>query len=124
VDCVRFVDAVLAELHGYDLPPIPRLDQDLSLHDRRATMEVCRLVSARYPNVTVRGPRLVEPGDVLVYRRGRAPGHVIIVGGDGVRAYHADEGVGVCYTGVGAVMSHVMRIWRPTEKARWCIPLR
>lgn len=119
VDCTNFVDAVLEEMHGLEPRVLPPFDPNGGVHDARGAAAMCRQISARYPNVTVRGPYPVESGDVLVYRRGRGAGHVLIVGLDPRAAWHADHGTGVCFTSVKLITPLIMRVWRPTEKESW-----
>jgi hypothetical protein len=122
-DCARFVDAVLAELYGLDLPDLPLLDPDLCLHRPRDAVLAARAMAARYPNRVVRGPAAwpPRPGDVVLYRRGRAPGHVLIAGARPAELWHCDLGVGVVRTGLGNVNGFVMRVWQMLEKDRWSI---
>lgn len=129
VDCVRFVDAVLMELHGQPLPPLTRLPQDLPLHDRRGVIRAVRRMCRRYPSQTLRGDTKLElePGDVLIVGRGRAPGHVGIVGKDTRMLWHALYGHHVCQSPVRVPGGIVLRVFRPTQKQSWCggsLPLR
>jgi cell wall-associated NlpC family hydrolase len=120
VDCVRFVDAVLMQLHGYCLPPLPRLAQDQPLHDRRGVMRATHQICRRYPHAKLRpSPSLeLEPGDVLIVARGDAPGHVGIVGADVRTMWHALYGHHVCASPVKQV-GDVVRVYRPSGKQTW-----
>jgi cell wall-associated NlpC family hydrolase len=122
VDCVRFVVAVLDELHGAALPPVQRLPQDAALHDRAGMMAVAHGIRQRYPHEVIE-PRAerIEPGDVVVFRVGAqsGPGHVAIAGSEGDRElWHACRGTGVARTSAAA-SSGILWIWRPTRKESW-----
>lgn len=122
VDCVRFVVGVLDELHGLTLPPVARLPQDASLHDRAGMMAAAHAIRLRYPHEVIDSKAaLVEAGDVVVMRVGQAggPGHVAIAGtGGGRELWHACNGAGVIRTSLAAVTG-VLWIWRPTRKESW-----
>lgn len=119
VDCVHFIDEVLLELAGRPpVEPLPRLPAAMSLHDRRGATRAVHSMARRHTIDVLRGARPTA-GDVLIYKRGAAPGHVLIVGPDERTAWHADEEVGVCFTSVVTVMKSVMRAYRPRYKEAW-----
>lgn len=120
VDCVRFVVGVMDELHGVNLPAIPRLPQDMSLHDRAGAMRVARAIEERYPHLVVGDGRL-EPGDVLVRKigAGGGPGHVMIMGVRPGEVWHATSGVGVVRASMAFPTDSLLHVWRPTEREHW-----
>lgn len=122
VDCVRFVVAVLDELHQQSPGPVPRLPQDMSIHDRMVAFSSAHLIAQRYPHEIIESqPGLIQSGDVVVFRMGIAggPGHVAIAGGrDARELWHSAAGVGVCRTSAAA-SGHILRIWRPTQREDW-----
>jgi len=123
VDCVRFVVGVLDELFRLDLPNIPRLPQDMSLHDREGAMRVARAIEERYPHTLIESVFEIEPGDVIVLRTGAGagPGHVLIAGSNPKQLWHASERVGVTTTSLAMFgpRFQVVRIWRPEGKDKW-----
>lgn len=67
-------------------------------------------------SVLLLGDVSVFPADVLVVRckHGKNPHHVLIVGPDGIKVYHAQSGAGVSWTGLGGVggMFDVTHVYR------------
>jgi cell wall-associated NlpC family hydrolase len=122
VDCVRFVVAVLDELHRMTRPAIRRLPQDASVHDRLGMMAAARAIRQRYPHAVIAaGAGAIEPGDVVVMQAGAAggPGHVAIAGPGGARElWHATSGAGVVCTSAAA-SANIVWIWRPLGKEAW-----
>lgn len=119
VDCIRLVDALLQSTFGLNLSPLPREAQDAAFHDPKVVVRVRRLIKDRFKSVSVRidGDSVgVLPADVIEVRckHGKAPHHVLIVGPDGIRVYHAQSGIGVSWTGVGGVtaMFDITHIYR------------
>lgn len=121
VDCVHFIVGVLDELHRLDLPPIKRLPQDLSLHDRAGAMRVAMEIVRRYPNRAIEDGS-IEPGDVLITRwqKEAGPGHVLIASCRPAELWHACNPVGVVRTSIGAAAPSILMHWRPTERETWC----
>lgn len=124
VDCVRFVVAVLDELHHYEGDAVPRLPQDMSLHDRAGAMRVVKLIERRWPNRILAVGEAIEPGDVVVIRTSAAggPGHVLIAGVKPAELWHATSMVGVVRTSLavaGPGAEKVVRIWRTLGRESW-----
>ena len=120
VDCVRFVEAVLEELYDFKDSPNPELlkvSQDASVHDPRTVTAVTQELLKRYPHTIERGDE-VYPGDVVICRVGKGPGHSVIVGPRPWTCYHAMPTAGVCMGGVGSIPD-VVRVIHLLEKERW-----
>lgn len=119
VDCVQFVAAVLDELHGLPVQPVPRYAHDMALNNPIMAARVARYLASRYPNTTEPGD-LLEPGDVVVcaLTANSGPGHVMIVGPDENTAWHSVESIGVTITSV-ASMVEVWNVWRSKDKVKW-----
>lgn len=107
VDCVRFVSAVMDELHfGEIRGDHSYLPPDRALHDPQSAWLAMRKVIRRYGDVDFlpylpdeEGPLRVSPGDALITGpAGGGPGHCMIVGN---RPYlwHSLLNYGVCFTG-------------------------
>lgn len=117
VDCVGFIFGVLNELQGtaHNVPLSPS-------HDGRAMVEAAIRLGDLFEHDDATGCE-PEAGDVIVVRNWmNTPAHVAIIGGDGVKAWHAVKNVGVCFTGVKQF--EVMRIYRAQEKAQWHLQSR
>jgi len=121
VDCVRFVDAVLQELYGWKLKPLPLLPPDTSAHSAKAVMRIGLLIARRFPNTEFKPPFLdhLESGDIVVAAWGNREneGHVFIIGPNN-KPWHAIQESGVTPTH----FSHhwnLMRMWRPNDKESW-----
>jgi hypothetical protein len=119
VDCVRFVDAVLNELHGHGLPPVSAAVGVGSTHDRRNVVRAYRELAGRYRHRLVDRDEMPEPGDVLVTTRDGFPGHVMIAGRQRGVLWDADVGIGVGRVGWGGVRGEVLRHWRLEERLTW-----
>lgn len=121
VDCVRFVCAVLDELHG-TRTPLSTLPPDASLHDARGSAAALRTIRALFPeHETVRsGP--LQPGDVLVTGPSDGgPGHAMIAGPLRNSLWHS-TGRGVQRTGLryaGLTHNRLFRIYRHRNKLEW-----
>ena len=123
VDCVRFVDAVLCQVRGVTIEPAQRFPQNMPLADREGAMAAAHIMLRRHPNRKRIDGEPIEPGDVLICRRGAmdSPGHVLIAGVDARTAWHAVAGAGVCMTSIAAHHQHVLWSVRPTDRASWRI---
>lgn len=120
VDCVRFVEAVLQELYRYSCrarDPILNVAQDASVHDARTTTRVTRDLVRRYPHTIERGC-YVHPGDIIICRVGKGPGHTVIIGAKPWSCYHAMPTAGVALGGVGSIPD-VQRVIHMLEKNTW-----
>jgi hypothetical protein len=118
VDCVRFVAAVMDELHHTVNGPGIRLPYDTSLHNRAGAIKVVHYFVNRYDPLIVRkqdGVYRVQPGDVAVVKIGRNPGHVFVIGPDENTAWHASENVGVRMTGISQI-KNLIRVYRPRSE--------
>lgn len=118
VDCVRLVDCLLQSTFGLNLKPLPRECQDAAFHDVKVVAKTSKLIKERFQakSVPLDENIGVYPADVLVvkHKEGKNPHHVLIVGPDGIKTYHAQSGVGVSWTGLGGVnsMFHITHIYR------------
>ena len=120
VDCVRFVSAVLDDLFREERIPLPRLPQDLSMHDAAGARAAMRQFMEAYaPNENVLRSREVEAGDVLIVGV-RGPAHAILVGSKPAHLYEAGSRR-VIRTGLSTLRAptRVFAICRPLEKFRW-----
>lgn len=122
VDCVQLAAAVYDELEGRTTPtPVKRLPPATSIHRPRLAAEVAAYLVRAYKMRQVREGQPVEAGDVLQVRllNSKAAGHLAIVGGRPLSAYHAGARV-VCRTSIEALA--VVRVWRSTERQTWSRP--
>lgn len=117
-DCVRFVVGVLDELYRISGPAVHRRPPNLSLGSSRKAYETVRMLRHRYPSRVLRGNVSLEPGDAVVTRVGKGPGHVLLVGPRPNTLWHAIQGSGVCETGLGS-LCNVQRVYQFQEKYRW-----
>lgn len=118
VDCVRFVEGVLEDL--YDLKITPRrilVAQDASVHDRRSVTQVAQELARRYPHQVQRRD-IVHPGDVVICKVGKGPGHSVIIGPKPYHCYQALPTAGVQQGGVGSLVD-IARVIHMHEKDRW-----
>ena len=123
VDCVRWICAVLDEMHGVrsEVPPTIR---DRAMHDREGALALVETVRGFYPGSKQLDPqdRQVEPGDVLLTGHPRGgPGHAILVGPLPNTLWQATAG-GVHWGGLGLLHTyqHLHAILRP-DKSSWNI---
>lgn len=120
VDCVRFVDAVLQEIHGISLPPLPVFPRQASLHSHTAVTRIGLLMQQRFNTRKVRYPSSldqVSPGTILAAKPRRTArrwaGHVLIVGPYKKSIWHCVEGIGVRSIGGFAHRWEIVRAWIP-----------
>lgn len=122
VDCVRFVDAAIAEWRGYSFSdPLPRHAQQQAFHDPRivASMETLLKIRHCYERVQADPDALsndlLRPGHVIAVAMLNNPFHLYIA--DGPRLWHASE-VGVAWTSLEAVRSivTVRRWYKPKDQ--------
>lgn len=127
VDCVRLGDSILQETYfgKWDgLEPLPREAQDAALHNIEVIARITRLLFARFDFFSVNTAGQMRAADFLVVRQKianpgttkaeRNPHHVIIVGPDHVRCWHAVPGASVVPVGIGGVRAcfDVVSVWR------------
>lgn len=120
VDCVRFVCGVLDVMYGTK-QDVPRLPQDMSMHDRPGALAAMKFICGLYPHVKHdRGSRIMFPGDVVVVgERGAGPGHALIVGPDPGTLWQAGSKEVHC-TGISfAENVKVFRVYRLLHKNTW-----
>lgn len=121
VDCVRFVYAVLDELHGFERKDPWTLPQDSAMHNREGAFRTMRGICERYPHERVMDGTL-EPTDVIVTGpKGGGPGHALIVGPRRWELWHATL-TDVHRTGKGFLdnpENELFRIYRMTSKEQW-----
>lgn len=118
VDCVRFLCGVLDAMYGLD-NSIPRLPQDMAMHDHASAIAAMRYISGLYPHEAARG-RVLYPGDaVIVGERKGGPGHALIVGPDPNSLWQAGTSE-VHRTGISfSVEWKVHRVYRMLHKDTW-----
>lgn len=120
VDCVNFLAGVLDALYKSVPLPVLKMPLDIGIHSKRDSWIMNRRLIEAYPHISVRNND-VEPGDVILAKRGLGPGHVLIVGPELNTVWHASSGGGVVKTGI-AQIGQVVRVWRLLEKIKWQIP--
>ncbi len=118
VDCVRFVAAVLDELCGTShARTLPRLPQDLGVHDAFGAAEAAVSMVRKYPHEDVRRDGIVRPADVIAVTLHIGLTHTLIVGPDPSVAWHAVSPIGVTPVGLGHLgeggIGRAVRVWRP-----------
>lgn len=112
VDCVRYVNACLAFMHGLDeIPTLPRFAQDAAFHNPKIVGELLRFWSELFPCREVEATDEVQLGDVLVVASGEVnETHVCIEGANGY-IYHAIAPA-VCRTSRAQYDNRIKRIYR------------
>ena len=112
VDCVRFVDAVLQQLHQTVLPPLPRFAQDAAFHNPRTVADMIGILEARYPRYRRRRWTGVLPSDIVLVAYERWENHIGIAGVNPLQIWHATS-VGVACTSLDAIKStgRVQRVY-------------
>lgn len=117
VDCWRFVDAVMAELHGIQHEPLPRIAPDLNLHSSTEVYRLVKLAVGRYPHRLLKSHEPVLPGDSVIVKPSAhaGPGHILVAGVEPNSLWHAINGLGVARTSL-AVAGHLYCIYRPLER--------
>ena len=132
-DCLRFVVAMADWLHGYSseqLPAIPRLPRQTSLHDEGNAWGMVRWLQQRYPNRVVwsldDANRGIEPdvcpGDIICVKNQVHPGHALIAGTRKNEFWHTFNSRSMSARGhVHTTNLHwcgcagMVRVWRLTE---------
>lgn len=113
VDCVRFANSVLDELHGYDGEPVPIIHAQAAIHGHPDWAQVVRALAARYPHRRERDGS-IGPGCLIVTRTvGRLAHHVLIAGWEAYTAWEVNPGSVVRRTGVGGLP--IRGVYRPTS---------
>lgn len=118
VDCANFIVAVLDELYGVQLPPIPTFPAGAGATSEKAEPAI-RAIMSRFPHERVNPSEPIEPGDVVFTLTGDHVGHVLLAGVRAGELWHAARGVGVCRTGLGAYAGQIDRLYRPLNKELW-----
>ena len=102
---------------------LPRLPNDLGVHDRAAAWTWARAFVRGYGLEDVTDARALEPGDVLVFAEGRegGPSHVALVGYHPWSLWHAlgrIKRIGFAMT-AGDRPLRLLRCYRPGRKGSW-----
>jgi len=123
VDCVRFVAAVIDELHGEVRIPAIKLPQDVAFHAPATARAALRLFRKAYEPLRVVRDGVVEPGDIAIVTLGKVagPGHAVLIGAEPNTAWHA-TGDEVQRAGIGVLTrppAHLYGIYRIEDKDRW-----
>ncbi len=122
VDCTHFVCAVLDELYGTMPPrPIRRWKPGTGQQSVRHGAEVMREIVQMFPAARrVSSP--LEPGDTVVLRYGRGPGHLAIIGPERNTIWHVPMGIGakVCEAPLKMFLGRAVRAYRMTDRENWC----
>ena len=118
-DCVNFVSGLFDELYRCSPLPVIKMPIDVGIHSRRERWIANKTITRAYPHKVLRGQDVsIEPGDLLVVRRGQGPGHVLIAGPEKNTLWHTLPKSFVTKTGIGQI-GHVMQAWRLLEKEKW-----
>lgn len=122
VDCTHFVCAVLDELYGRTPPrPIRRWQPGIGMQSVRGGAVVMREIVSLFPAAR-RARGALEPGDTVVLRYGRGPGHLAIVGPERNTIWHVPMGIGakVCHAPLKMFLGRAVRAYRMTDRQNWC----
>jgi hypothetical protein len=124
VDCVRFAFGVLDELYGFVRCDVPKLPQDIALHNKTTAMKAMRQLLKLYePNAKVEDGT-VQPGDIVVVAPPNGgPGHALVGGIRPNTLWHS-TGQFVQMTGIGLLHAGFMpwklaAIYRAKDRERW-----
>lgn len=126
VDCLRYVDQGLQQTRGVVLDPLPREAQDAAFHDRDVVVRMGLLMVRRHNLVSIRTRPPFKPADTLCVRTktpnavkredlaNLSPHHLMIVGPDGIRVWHAGPSRKVSWMGLGGVpvCYDIIQAWR------------
>lgn len=122
VDCTHFVCAVLDELYG-TVPPrqIRRWQPGIGMESIRRGAEIMREIVRMFP-ASKRVTSPIEPGDTVVLRYGRGPGHLALVGPERNTIWHVPMGIGatVCEAPLQMFTGRIVRAYRMTDREGWC----
>lgn len=114
VDCLRFAMHIACQMANIPMIEIPRNAPFTSMFLPEKAFETVKIIRKQLPmykSIPLEPLTYVYPGDIIVSRNGKAPGHLQVVGPEPNRIYHADRGVGVVFVGMRDI-KEVVQIWR------------
>lgn len=122
VDCMRYVCAVLDELHRRPASPVDAIPPDAAMHDREGAIAAMHAMVSRFRPCEFVHDEWLEPGDVvLVGPKLGAPGHALLVGTEPHVYWHASSEAGsVCRVGSSYLERHpIGYVLRSSARKGW-----